>query len=260
MNKTPRSIGTSRAKRIAFFSLAVLLAGCTRGCEGGFEFKDDNTLERLDSCSLEDSPFILAEFDQWKTQYHDTVSAVIQADIDSLGDPLCIDRDDNLPPPTEELKDLAGTLPPWNNSPSRLAQLSEADMSAVLLEYLRTYQCAMLEYRAFYTSGGNTGESTSSAPLSRMEFAMQQGEREELIKSEMAISREAMNRTLALTGRLNRLRPLFFEIDCFLAASVDLRNLLGLGAEISACLPRIQDAHGSLRDFALPSSSSGNFE
>lgn len=231
---------------------ALVLSACAS------DAKKDYGIERLSSCSIEESPFKDKPFPQWSGIYHQTVSGVVGADVKSLSDAMCPDTTTNLPPPTPELRALAAQLIPWNTSATRLSQLSEADMGAVLLEYLRTYECAMLEYRTFFypelvrragnSSASSAGASSSQKGLTVGEFNELRMQREREITDELIVARQSLHRTLSLTGRLNRLRPVFYDINCFVAASLDLRNQLGLAAEVGACLPRIRDAHNSLRD------------
>jgi hypothetical protein len=229
-------------KRLLFaFPLALSLASCAYS--GG-----DYGIERLASCSLEESPFATLDFDAWANTYHRTVADVIKADTDSLSNAICPDSSTNLPPPTKQLRDLAAKLLPWL-SPARLQRLSEADLGAVLLEYLRTYECAMLDYRTFlYPVTQKTPPGSAPQTQTIAQYNELRAKRDEKIQSELRVSRTAMNRTLALTGRLNRLRPVFYDVNCFVAASLDLRNQWGLIGEIGSCSARIRDTHTSLRD------------
>jgi hypothetical protein len=228
--------------------LALLLASCA-----GTDTKRDYGIERLSSCSIEESPFKGTPFSEWASTYHQTVSGVIGADVQSLSNAICPDTDSKLPAPTDQLKALAAQLPPWQSAPRRNL-LSEADMGSVLLEYLRTYECAMLEYRTFFypelvKNAASTSSATSSAhAMTITEFNTLRAQRERQISDELRVARQSLHRTLGLTGRLSRLRPVFYDINCFVAASLDLRNQLGLAAEVGSCLPRIRDAHNSLRD------------
>jgi hypothetical protein len=248
MNKRRTRIG------MGLLACAALLLGACAG------HARDPGAERLASCSIEESPFKGKDFTEWSFLYHRTVSGVIGADTRSLSEAICPDSDNTLPAPTQELQTLAASLDPWK-APARLRTLSEADMGAVLLEYLRTYECALQEYRTFFyahvyaSSSAGTGSALSSSrssaappPQTIEEYNRLQAERGRQISQELRVARAALNRTLALTGRLNRLRPVFYDVNCFVAASLDLRNQLGLAAEVSSCLPRIRDAHSTLRD------------
>jgi hypothetical protein len=246
----------NRSLRIGIVPLALLALTLT-ACAS--DTRKDYGIERLSSCSIEESPFANQPFAQWSATYHQTVSGVVGADVKSLSNAICPDTNTNLPAPTPELRALAAQLIPWKTSPARMSRLSEADMGAVLLEYLRTYQCAMLEYRTFFypelvkragnsSSASSAGTSSSQKGLTVGEFNNLREQREREISNELTVSRLALQRTLGITGRINRLRPVFADINCFVASSLDLRNQLGLAAEIGACLPRIRDAHNSLRD------------
>lgn len=261
---------TGRITRVA---AALLVCVLLSACRGGQSFKDDIGIQRLASCSIEDSPFQVGEeeaeaegtedegpestdftddedsdeeavsdVERWKNTYHATVDQIVEADLDSLAQSECVETPGGLPPATPALRALASTLPPWKNAPTELNNLSQADMGAVLLEYLRTYQCAMAEYQQqFYTYAAKEG-------MTVVQYDQLEQETRTLIRDELVVSRLALERTLSVTGRLGRLRPLFHELDCVIAASLDLRNQLGLISEVSSCLPRVRDARNTLRD------------
>jgi hypothetical protein len=238
---------------------AILLASCGSASSG---FDENAGTERLSSCSIKESPFADLPFEKWAKTYHDTVSAVVKADIENLSSAQCLDGESNLPPPTPELLDLAKNLPLWLASNARRNALSQSDIAAVLLEYLRTYECAMLEYRTFILTKltdqsasieAAEGPTGSGVIQTRIQFNEARRKHEEIIDFELTVSRQTLNRTLAITGKMSRLRPMLSDVNCFLAASPDLRNQFGLAAEIGSCLARVRDAQGSLRDF--PSSA-----
>lgn len=231
-------------KILSFIGLsALLLLG---GCAARTSVQDMD-IDRLASCSIEDSPFNAADFLKWKETYHGTVASVIDANLRSLSQNTCQENANGLPGPTTELKTLAETLPPWN-TPARLTALSEADIGAVLLEYARTYECAMLDYRTFLYPNVMKNDPKKDT-MTIGEFQQLQQDRNDLIARELATARTSLNRALAVIGRTNRLRSVLGDVNCFTAASLDLRNQLGLAAEISSCLPRFESANGSLRDF-----------
>ena len=68
------------------------------------------------------------------------------------------------------------------------------------------------------------------------------------MKEEVALARPTLHRTLSLIGGIDRLRPVDSSFECLQRASLDIRNILGLTAEVTSCLPRILDTRGSLRD------------
>ena len=243
MNNLQSLFGTKQMTAALLLVVIVALTSCRRA-------QETTGAQRLASCSMEGSPFKAAEFDAWKDTYHETVRKVLAADANTMEKVQCAESDQNLPGATKELKDLASKLPPWQSA-TRLRLLSQSDLSAVLVEYLRVYECSMLEYRSFLpVQASREGVETLGA------YEDLRRRRQEVIRNELSVSREALNRTLAMMGRMNRLRPIFSDVHCFVGLSLDLRNQLGLVAEISSCLPRIQDARGNLRDIHPISSAS----
>ncbi len=142
-------------------------------------------------------------------------------------------------PPSGALRAIGEMIPAWKN---RLGDLHESDMSSVLLEFLRVYECSMNEYLEKFPVMDRTNMTGT--------FLEQQGRIAETVRREEAVSREALVRTLGLIGGFDRLQPLNVDIECLKRASLDLRNVTGLTADVSSCLPRAWDAKGSLRDLA----------
>ncbi|HLD78804.1 MAG TPA: hypothetical protein VJB16_07285, partial [archaeon] len=143
------------------------------------------------------------------------------------------------PPPM--LRSLAQELSPWKEG----IRLSDSDTPAVLLEYIRVFECAMRE----------RGHSLpikvleeAQEPLNQMELSRKTTQEDAIIERELATARATLERTLTMLGGFNRLRPLALDLECLKRTSLDLRNVLGLTADTSACLPRAFDARGSLRD------------
>lgn len=232
-------------------TLALLLAGCTvLGACGIVTTPNTGTdLQALAACTGSGSMFDHISFDDWPKTYHSTVANVIEAHMDSLKDATKLQLQCTAPDyasmvkPTQDLRDLAGQLPPWQDS-QKLQSLSEADIGPVLLEYLRVYECALNERNNFKMikiqqekNGGN--DFTNATEASREEG---------IIDHELAIARPALDRTLQIVGGADRLRPLALDIECLKRTSLDIRNILGLVSQVSACLPRVRDARGSLRD------------
>jgi hypothetical protein len=200
---------------------------------------------RLPACSAEGSVFETLKFDDWKSAYHDSVNAAVETHIQTMKgiteQPIACTAANytSVIPASGALRAIGGGLPAWKD---RLGDLHEADMSAVLLEFLRVYECSMNEYL----------EKLPIVDRSAMTGTLieQQGRIADRIRIEETISREALVRTLGLVGGFDRLQPLNIDIECLKRASLDLRNVTGLAADISSCMPRSWDVKGSLRDLA----------
>lgn len=146
---------------------------------------------------------------------------------------------------------LASQLPPWEES-SRHAELGHSDTPAVLLEYLRTYECALME-RYFFLFGDVNKEmreifEREDMELTWSEITQEFVEQERKIRYELSASRPALHRVLTATSGRGRMSGLDMEAECFYRASMDLRNAMAMAAEASACFPRVQDVKDPLRD------------
>lgn len=191
------------------------------------------------------------EFDDWAGEYHADVSGVVDAHIKQMADisesALQCTAEDyaSVIPPSGALRSMAEKLPAWKED-DRLNRLSESDAGGVLMEFLRVYECSMNE-RSYYLSNKLLDEEGS---MNLFDLQKKETEQRAIITRELDIARPAMARTLAIVGGFDRLAPLSVDIECLKRSSLDLRNVLGLAAEASACLPKAWDPHGSLRDLA----------
>jgi hypothetical protein len=191
--------------------------------------------------------------DMWTERYHKRVEQIVdeylanmQFEIDCLNSNV-----DQLVPPGAQMLALAAQLPPWENGGG--ADLSYVDTPTVLLEFLRTYECALTE-RYFFSFGDVTKElkeimARNDAELLWGEVIEEYVEQARKIGHEMSIARPAMNRVLTVTSGRGRLKNLDIEAECFYRATMDLRNAMSLAAEASACFPRVQDTKDPLRDY-----------
>ncbi len=218
--------------------IALALAGCEAGV-GRVESL------RLAPCSAEGSIFEEEDFTEWKKIYHNAVNAAVESHMQTMKgiteQPIACTAENyaSVLPSSSALRSIGEMLPSWKD---RLSDLHESDMSAVLLEFLRVYECSMNEYAetlAFRDRSNMTGTLLD-----------QQSRVANTIHNEQAISREALIRTLSLTGGFDRLQPLNIDIECLKRASLDLRNTVGLAADVASCMPRSWDPKGSLRDLA----------
>lgn len=213
-----------------------ILAPCTR---------DDPAYKTID--------FTKEPFKDWPKTYHATVNRIIE---DHMKQPtLQCDGDtyQELLEPGEPLKTLARSLAPWQKEED-IAKLKQSDMSLVLIEYLRVYECALLEYSAFEAPlivKEKTQEAGPGGILQAYTYAkllVDLLERAAVILSELKTARPTLYYTLNLISSYDRLRPLQAEIECVQRASLDIRNMTALTAEASACLPRVWSTKDPLRD------------
>lgn len=197
-------------------------------------------------------PFRDGDFAEWPKSYHKTAAAVIEEHLQSFARaPKCEATTGNdVLPAGPELKKLAGKLPGWKN-----AEVSQWEMSSVLLEFLRAYECSLQERLYFLHPDAlneleskleAAGESTENIALTQL--IDETSEEDRVIAMELATARPTLNRSLAVLAGLSRLLPLHTELQCIERASLDIRNALALGAEAGACLPRIWNAKDPLRD------------
>lgn len=231
----------------------LLLAGC-----GLIEQDAGNSILKLPECSNADTVFASLQLDSMTGVYHSTVGRVVNAHLNELTSistrPLQCTANDyrGLLQPSAPLQDLANQLPEWG--PSR--PVSEADLAAVLLEYVRVYECSLLQRAQFLNifilrEQGTLQETIDGFGLQTIPthtLSKESARQAELIRVELATARPALERTLALLGGIDRLRPLAAELECLKRASLDLRNVTGLAAEAASCMPKIWDSRGSLRD------------
>lgn len=238
----------------AILTATLMLGACVGSL--GSPVRSDG--DRLDACTAEESPFAIVPPSKWIETYHETVDDVIESHLESLQDIntaalRCTAGDyASLVEPTAALRDLAASLPAWN-SDARKKALSEAEIGPVLLEYLRIYECALNERRNFLNilipkEWYGSGSSASSEKLTRDVANKSAAEQQRMIDHELLLARPTLDRTLQILGGYDRLRPLSLDVECLKRTSLDIRNLLGLVSQASACLPRIRDARGSLRD------------
>ncbi len=205
---------------------------------------------RLAPCSAEGSEFAKQDFADWKTLYHEGVNAVIESHMQMIkglsGMPLqCTAKDyRSIIPASPSLKKVAEMLPAWQDR-AKKGELRESDMSAVMLEFLRVYECSMNEHLEYLPVTTRSGTN-----IGLWDLTMRSVNDGATISRERIVARESLERVLSLTGGFDRLLPLSIDVECLKRASLDMRNTLGLASDISSCLPRVWDAKGSLRDAA----------
>lgn len=247
MNKRLIAIGLSLS--------VTLLAGC-----GRMEPDVGNSILKLPPCDNSGNVFGSSRLETMQSAYHGTVSQVVDAHVNQLVDittlPLMCTANDyrGLLQPSGALRDLAYLLPEWG--PSRINDLSEADLGPVLLEYLRVYECSLLQRSQFLNvfivreqaETRTLPDGTEIQVMPQADLTAEQEKQRKLIDHEIETARPTLERTIAFLGGIDRLRPLSAELECLKRASLDLRNATGLMAEAASCMPKIWDARGSLRD------------
>lgn len=208
--------------------------------------------------------------EKWKDEYHNRVDRVVDEYIGSLEiDKSTIDCSALDPSQFNvagsEMLNLASELEPWKK-PSELLKLTKNDTSAVLLEYLREYECVMEERRqqVLYLSGKDKQaheDETDNEEL--LWYQPLQGELAETViidaeigdgkREKSGVARESLNRTLLYMKNLNPLMPVMVEAECLQRISLEARNAIALSAEAVSCMPRMTNAKDILRDDEPPS-------
>ena len=184
---------------------------------------------------------------EWPDIYHKKVNELIEEYFEPEPIDCSASSYNELLKPGEKLKELAELLPAWKDPDVSLTRL---DAGRVLLEYLRIYECTLMEYDSFLFEETMDEETDDSGFLDLflsglMQFAVG---RSEILEREQAIARESLHRALSIMGAFDRLRPLEVELECMQRFTLDLRNITALTAETSACLPRIWQTKDVLRD------------
>jgi len=268
-----------------------VLAACTR-----FEY---NIFKGTD---FDDFKFpevtTVSDVSRWTKQYHETVSGVVDEVFGGTpGPPICTAPSyEGLLPlsASPQLGELASSLPSWNSLTwqvppagtdpgdfdadpdlmnTNASSLSQLDVGTVLLEYLRMYECALVERSLFlikdtYNQEQNRDKRMDDLKIEISDDALKSlliflkrrplnwamyvnfvsGDRQ-IILSELTQARRSLNRTLTFLAGFNRMRPIDIELKCLQQASLDVRNGLALAADASSCLPRIWNSKDVLRDY-----------
>lgn len=185
----------------------------------------------------------------WDDTFRSTVIGVINADL-AAHEVAC--SQDVRMPATGALSSLAGTLPKWKNIGRTVY---ESDLPEILLDYLETYGCALKAKvpnlgRQLATRYSKDKETWGKTPLVSQEMDAKKD-----MEKRLKLATETLQRSLKILIGMNKLRPLEQSFTCIDRASKDLRNVLGLTAEATACLPvRTWDARGILRTASSASS------
>lgn len=241
MNKNRILIGL----RLCIPCAVLVLAACSVDI-----VKQGREALKLSPCSAEGSLFADLPYEQWDNIYHMMVNSGVTVHVNGLAQAstqalMCTAPEyEAIVPASEELRRIAASLPAWKDE-KRLSALSETDFGVVMLEFLRVYECSLNE-QSLYKATRIKPDAGTTLDFQTLSIKMKEMQAE--IDKEKLIARTAMERTLSIVGGYDRLRPLTLDIECLKRASLDLRNILGLAADASSCLPRIWDAKTSLRD------------
>ena len=211
----------------------------------------------------------------WKNIFHTTAKNIIDNDLGRLVDnplnsPLritgrelsCTARDyTQFIRPSLPLRNLAEDLPSWESSDA-LNRLTQLDVGQVLLEYLRMYECALVERESALTEYTSRQEARRKIVILGLpvdtrlvNIRLEDHTKEiiadrETIEEEIQDAREIIHKAIGFIGSLHRYRALDAEINCLQQASLDIRNALALAADAVSCLPRTWGSRDVLRDFA----------
>lgn len=224
--------------------------------------------EAMDACGRNDELFPL-EFpdtgtgalnvvEAWSAYYHSTIPMVLAKHAEpDPADLLC--TDDPRYEASVELKDIALKMEPWKSG----APLTERDMPAVLLSFLRSYECALEERKqdilvyvaadaidddSHFEIDPDEGGQDNDDGVSITSVLTEAEEEYTLIAREQQESRPALARTLQYFSGIDRLRPLQENLECLERVSLEIRNILSLTAEAASCLPKIWGSRDPQRD------------
>lgn len=255
------NIRRSTAALILIVAITVaVLSGASRALRG--QAAPDAS---MDACTRNDALFpgrptedddVRSPPEYWRDLYHTSVGEIVQEHLETSTDRLvCTDDPHVVAGP--RLTELAQKLQPWKDSATAF---DDRDLPAILLAYLRAYECTLYERSAALlptiandVADGNSryfdlparedgGEATLS-PLvdqtDRQTFA---------IAEELAVARSALHRTLASLASRDRLQTLRLSFQCFERASLDIQSVFRLVSDAASCLPKIWNARDPLRD------------
>ena len=215
---------------------------------------DPNTV--LAPCTPGDARYASLSFkggsvDSWVEQYHEQVNSVVEEYSKPAQNIAC--TEDKLLPVTtgDALYDLAKKLPPWSTA-EKLEDLRKNDVGFVLLEFLRVYECALLDrgnFTRLYVQNEYENSGTDRELRVYDQELKTRAERE-TIEQELRIARPTLEKALQIVTGDMRLATLDAELQCLQRASLDIRNSLSLAADASSCLPRIWNSKDVLRTLA----------
>jgi len=246
----------------------IFLAGVATFA-GGFALRgqsiDDS--KTAGSCSKYDNAiqamgYTTKYLQEWPEKFHTDVAEgiqelfeppVIDCHAETPYDLVALDLDEE-----SKLYKIAKDLPPWQD-PVELAKLTRMDAGPILLEYLRVYECMLKEFDTFlpievrhelHKKAQDAGDPDRHIEIS--DIAFYGSDYEQTINHELAATRKAIEQSLTILMRMERLRAIEAEFECLQRASLDIRNIASLTADSAVCLPRMWDAKDPLRDMKEP--------
>ncbi len=193
--------------------------------------------------------------ERWRDTFTSTVNRVVRAHIDTTEDRTTCMGGATIAP-SNDLQALARSLPPWDRGEA----LSEYDLPAVLLAYEAAYECA-LNWRSdlLFTNVKDDAQSMPSVPgtfnepgsndLVLTSLATETQEERAIIMREISVAPRTMHKLLRYLAGVDRFRSLESELRCLERASLDIRNVLSLNADIAAC-SYAREGQSSLKDLA----------
>lgn len=140
----------------------------------------------------------------------------------------------------------------------------QSDTAPVLLEYLRVYECSLVErhislpveiWKEEMESRKLLPGGLAGNPLFYLNLWELWSQQSRDIRRELQIARPALEHALAFMGTVHMTRMLERDTECIQRASLDIRNAIALSADTAACMPRIWNAKDPLRN--LPACSDG---
>ncbi len=203
---------------------------------------------------------------EWSYLYHSIVSAILDGHLEPETEQVTCDQNPHLAA-SGPLAAIAMHLQPW--APGRPGEdvtatvepPTESDMPAVLTAYLRAYTCALQERERelFQSVTAEAFDGHDEAfemdpheggdeDLSLTAILDEVGAELLLIKEELRTVGPALARTLQYVTNRDRFSMIGTNMVCLERASLEIRNIMGLNAAVSACLPRAWDARDPLRD------------
>ena len=225
-----------------------VLSACSR-----YEFPIFESLDFMAFGPNEEILLSATELDSWRNQFHSTVNKLIEDDIGKLtGGEHSALRQPNPPlqctandyksfyRPRGSLQTLANELPLWHTGTeypwdertiaARILnnqRLTQLDMPAVLMEYLRMYECAHIERHLGQVVDTSAEEwrrlealeafgfiQTFKMVLQAGELAQKVVEQREDSWYDLDIARTSVHRVLTLVAGINRLKLIDAELTC----------------------------------------------
>jgi hypothetical protein len=234
----------------------------------------------LGSCTKKDSTAFMGAnnipmpYPEWKTRYHDNITIILEDFLgrtakdhlalrrSSTGPASCFQQREDFASPV--VGQIASTLEPWAAGG---APFSQADTVPVLLEYLRVYECSLVErslslpveiWREETDRRGLLPGGLNANPFFFITLWETWSQQSQDIRRELAIARPTLERALGFMGTVHMTRIFERDVECIQRASLDIRNAFALSADAAACMPRIWNAKDPLRDLTACSDGRDN--